>query len=132
MTLSHDSLRAAATQLCKATRPAVLVGPEGASSVGDLLDIAERLGAAVLTTPDAKSVVDHGRSCGTFSFGASALARAVIERADVVLAVSRLGEFTCRLGEAFRAHTLIQVTERVSDAGRSVEPAISLVGLTPC
>ncbi len=111
-------------------RPVILVGPEGATATSLLLRIADRLGAAVLTTPDAKSLIDHRRSCGTFSFGASSVVRRVVERADAVLAVSALGEFSCRLGEAFRRHTLIQVTEHVSDVGRNQEPTISLVGAT--
>ena len=128
MSASDASLEAAARELQAARRPAILVGPEGAPAAALLLEIAERLGAAVFTTPDAKSVIDHRRSCGTFSFGAKASARRIIERADVVLAVSALGEFSCRLGEAFRLHRLIQVTESVMDVGRTLEPAIALIG----
>jgi thiamine pyrophosphate-dependent acetolactate synthase large subunit-like protein len=124
------TLAAAARQLAAAVRPVILIGPEGEMATPLLLRIAEWLGAAVLTTPDAKSLVDHRRSCGTFSFGASTVARRVVEQADVVFAVSTLGEFSCRLGEAFRRHTLIQVTEHVSDVGRNIEPTISLVGAT--
>jgi len=80
-----------------------LIGPEGRPAAAPLVDLADRLGAAILTTPDALSVVDHRRSSGTFSFGACALAREVIASADVVLAVSSLGEFSSRLGEAFRS-----------------------------
>jgi len=122
------TLRAAARELRAARRPVILLGPEGAAAAPVLLQIADRLGAAVFTTPDAKSAIDHRRSSGTFSFGASASGRRIVEQADVVLAVSALGEFSCRLGEAFRQHRLIQVTESVMDVGRNVEPAISLVG----
>jgi acetolactate synthase I/II/III large subunit len=122
------TLRAAARELASARRPAILVGPEAAPAAPLLLQMAERLGAAVFTTPDAKSAIDHWRSSGTFSFGASRGARRTIERADVVLAISALGEFSCRLGEAFRQHRLIQVTESVTEVGRNVEPTISLVG----
>ena len=128
MSIGEATLAAAIQQLAAAVRPVVLVGPEGATATSLLLRMAERLGAAVLTTPDAKSLIDHRRTCGTFSFGASTTGRRVVEQADVVLAVSALGEFSCRLGEAFRRHTLIQVTERVSDVGRNLEPTISLVG----
>lgn len=128
MSMGDATLAAATGQLAAAARPVLLVGPQGAMATSLLLQIAERLGAAVLTTPDAKSLIDHRRSCGTFSFGASTVARRVVEQADLVLAVSALGEFSCRLGEAFRRHTLIQVTEHVSDVGRNLEPTISLVG----
>ncbi len=124
------SLRLAVQELAAARRPAILVGPEGTPAALLLLEMAERLGAAVLTTPDAKSVIDHRHSSGTFSFGAPARARRIVERADVVLAVSALGEFSCRLGEAFRQQRVIQVTESVMDVGRNLEPAVSLVGTT--
>ena len=121
------SLLRAAKALAGAKRPAILVGPEGAPSAATLVQLADRLGAALLTTPDAISVIDHRRSCGTFSFGASSLAREVIGRADVVLATSALGEFSSRLGEAFRRHTLIQVTDRLTGVGRNAESSIALV-----
>ena len=121
-------LRAAARELRAAHRPVFLLGPESAPVASLLLQMAERLGAAVFTTPDAMSVIDHRRSCGTFSFGAKASARRIMERADVVLAISELGEFSCRLGESFRQQRVIQVTESVAEVGRNLEPAISLVG----
>jgi len=123
------SLRAATRELCTARCPVILLGPEAAPAALLLVELAERLGAAIFTTPDAKSLIDHRRSSGTFSFGAPANARRIIERADVVLAVSALGEFSCRLGEAFRQHRVIQVTESVMDVGRNLEPAVSLVGM---
>jgi len=124
------SLGAALRELCSARRPVILLGPEAALSAPHLLQMADRLGAAVFTTPDAKSVIDHRRSSGTFSFGAPASARRIIERSDVVLAVSALGEFSCRLGEAFRQQRVIQVTESAVDVGRNLEPAVSLVGMS--
>lgn len=124
---SPSELASFALALASAARPALLIGPEGAPAVPVLLEIAERLGAAVLTTPDAKSLIAPELSCGTFSLGASVLARTVMARADVVLAVSRLGEFSCRLGEAFRNCTLLQLTERVTDVGRSALPSASLL-----
>jgi thiamine pyrophosphate-dependent acetolactate synthase large subunit-like protein len=124
----HDAVQSAAQELCAARRPAILVGPEGAPVAPLIVQIADRLGAALLTTPDALSVIDSRRSCGTFSFGASAVARRAMERADVVLAISALGEFSCRLGEAFQGKKLIQVRERVTGVGRNLSPAITLAG----
>jgi thiamine pyrophosphate-dependent acetolactate synthase large subunit-like protein len=124
----QEALVAAAARLCAAQRPVILVGPEGAPAAQAIVEIAHRLGAPILTTPDAKSVIDHWHSGGTFSFGASGLARAIVERADLVLAISALGEFTCRLGEALRHHCVIQISDRVSDVGRNVQPSASLVG----
>jgi acetolactate synthase-1/2/3 large subunit len=128
MSCSASSLLAAATQLSGARRPAILVGPEGATAVATILAVARLLGAPVLTTPDALSLVDARRSTGVYSFGATARAKRAVARADVVLAVSALGEFACRLGEAFAAHTLIQVTEQVTHVWRKREPDLPLVG----
>jgi thiamine pyrophosphate-dependent acetolactate synthase large subunit-like protein len=86
------------------------------------------MGAPLATTPDALSVIDGRRSCGVYSFGASSHARQTMDRADVILAVSDLGEFTCRLGEAFAGRTLIQVAEGLSATGRKREPDIALSG----
>jgi thiamine pyrophosphate-dependent acetolactate synthase large subunit-like protein len=127
MSAPQASTSAAAARLASAQRPAILVGPEGVAAAPRLLEIADRLGAAIFTTPDALSSIDGRRSCGTFSFGASAEARRVMDQADVVLAVSALGEFSCRLGEAFRRQAVIQVTARVSDVGRNFEPELSVV-----
>ena len=127
MSALDDSVRAAVRLLIAAQRPTLLLGPEGAGATPALLEIADRLGAAILTTPDAQSLVDARRTCGTFSFGSCSLARRVVEQSDVILAVSALGEFSCRLGEAFRHVALIQLTERVSDLGRNLEPVCGLV-----
>lgn len=123
-----DDWRGVVERLSRAERPAVLVGPEGRSLAPDLLAIAEWLGAPVATTPDALSVIDGDRSCGVFSFGASAHARQTLARADLVLAVSDLGEFTCRLGEAFASHTVIQVVESAASTGRRRSASLSLLG----
>lgn len=115
-------------RLLAARRPAILLGPQGSGAVPVLLELADLLGAAVATTPDALSLIDGRRSCGVYSFGASAHARSTLERADLILAVSDLGEFTCRLGEAFVGRTLIQVASDVACLGRKREPDIALCG----
>lgn len=128
MSPMNEALVTAASRLCQAQRPLILVGTEGASAAESIVEMAQLLGAPILTTPDAKSVIDHGHSSGTFSFGSSELARALVERADAVLAVSSLGEFSCRLGEAFRGTCVIQIAERATDVGRNLQPFAGLVG----
>ncbi|MGC4092789.1 MAG: thiamine pyrophosphate-dependent enzyme [Polyangiaceae bacterium] len=130
--MSELDTRRATEWLLSAQRPLVLLGPECKASVGGVVAIADRLGAALLTTPDALSLVDGARSCGVFSFGASQHARRSAEACDVVLAFSDLGEFSCRLGEAFRGKTLIQVSAEARDGNASVtlrEPARSVPAL---
>jgi thiamine pyrophosphate-dependent acetolactate synthase large subunit-like protein len=86
------------------------------------------LGAPLATTPDALSLIDGRRSCGVYSFGASAHARRTLDRADLILAVSDLGEFTCRLGEAFAGRTVIQVADSTACVGRKRDPDLALFG----
>jgi acetolactate synthase I/II/III large subunit len=126
-----DDWSTAVQRLLTAARPALLVGPEAGSAAPLLVELAEWLGAPLATTPDALSLVDGERSCGVYSFGASAHAKRVFERADLVLAVSDLGEFTCRLGEAFVGHTLLQVAESACSLGRRREPELALLGPVP-
>lgn len=121
-------LEQAVGQLLAAGRPAILVGPQGSDAVPVLLELADLLGAPLATTPDALSLIDGRRSCGVYSFGASAHARRTLERADLILAVSDLGEFTCRLGEAFAGRTLIQVTDSAAYLGRKRDPDTTLFG----
>jgi acetolactate synthase-1/2/3 large subunit len=121
-------IEAGARLLLRARNPAFLLGPECAEVADQLVELADELDAAVLTTPDAFSMVDASRSAGVFSFGASARARRAVEGADLVLAASSLGEFACRLGEAFAHHTLLHLTECASDVGRNLAPDVALVG----
>jgi acetolactate synthase I/II/III large subunit len=131
MTPTAKRLERAAERLLGACRPAILVGPQGSKAVPLLTELADLLGAPLATTPDALSLIDGRRSCGVYSFGASAHARRTLERADVVLAVSDLGEFTCRLGEAFAGRTLIQVADSGAGVGRKHDPDIALFGDIP-
>jgi thiamine pyrophosphate-dependent acetolactate synthase large subunit-like protein len=119
---------AAARLLRRARCPAFLLGPECRTAITEIVELADDLGAAILTTPDAISLVAGDRSSGVFSFGASDHAKHVMAKADVVLAASPLGEFACRMGEAFSGHTLIHVTDRESDVGRNSRPEVALVG----
>lgn len=126
-----DPLEQAVELLLAARRPAILVGPQAAGSIPVLLRLAELLGAALATTPDALSLIDGQRSCGVFSFGASSHAKKTLGQADLVLALSDLTEFTCRLGEAFATHTLIQITDSARCLGRNRDPNLAMFGDIP-
>ena len=128
MSARNDQLGDALDRLRRASRPLILIGPEGAPAVGLLLRLADALGACVLTTPDALSLVEGTRSAGVFSFGASEQARRAVGEADVVLAASALGEFGSRMGSAFGHHALIQVVESIADAQCARVPDVLLTG----
>jgi thiamine pyrophosphate-dependent acetolactate synthase large subunit-like protein len=125
---TRDPIGDALDRLTRARRPLILLGLEAAPALEQLLGLASALGACVLTTPDALSLVAGARSNGVFSFGASARARRAVEASDVVLAASALGEFASRMGSAFDHHVLIQMVESVSDAQCAREPDVLLTG----
>lgn len=125
------SLGAALQVLRKADRPAILVGPCARAEARLVSELARRLGAAILTTPDAKSIVDESSpySAGVFSFGASDRAIAVADAADALLAIAtNLGEFATRGGKAFARAPIVHVTDNPKDVPMGVHPAVSIVG----
>jgi thiamine pyrophosphate-dependent acetolactate synthase large subunit-like protein len=116
--------------LLSAARPAILAGPEAAPARAEISWLAAQLGAPLLTTPDAKSPADGRTSIGVFSLGSSALSRRAVDEADVVLAISPLGEFSCRLGQALRGHRVIQISDSIANVARSELPEVLLIA--PC
>ncbi|HEX9620847.1 MAG TPA: thiamine pyrophosphate-dependent enzyme [Polyangiaceae bacterium] len=130
MNPNGSTTRSAADVLLAAVRPLILAGPEAAPARAEILGLARKLGAPLLTTPDAKSLFDGRHSIGVFSLGSSALSRRVVDEADVVLAVSPLGEFSCRLGRAFRHLRVIQISDSIANVAHADLPELVLV--SPC
>jgi thiamine pyrophosphate-dependent acetolactate synthase large subunit-like protein len=125
-----NDLRAALRILTGARAPLILVGAGARDATPGLEVIASRLGAAVMTTPDAVSVYDQTSryAAGVCSFGACARARAIARASDVVLAVgTNIGEFGGRGGAAFEQATVIQVTDDPADLCIRRPAAVSLV-----
>lgn len=97
--VAHDEdIRRAARLLGDAERPTIFVGHGVAlaRAEGALLRLAERLQAAVITSPKAKSVFpeDHPLSLGVFGMGGHARADRYLDSHDVILvAGSSLDEF---------------------------------------
>ncbi|KNY04007.1 thiamine pyrophosphate-binding protein [Microbacterium sp. GCS4] len=88
-----EALAAAARRLSDAERPVIVAGGGSTDAVHELTAIAERLGAAVLTTLNGKGVVDEQHPLSLGSNLRLAAARTVAEDADVLLVVgSKLGE----------------------------------------
>lgn len=116
--------------LLSAERPLILAGPEALPARNEVLWLAKRLGAVLLTTPDAKSFADADSTTGVFSLGSSARARSAMHQADLVLALSTLGEFSCRHGEAFRHVRVIQITDSIAHTLRG--PRLELTLIAPC
>lgn len=85
----RDTLKAPLAQIAKARRPVILAGPGVLwdRAHAQLVQLAERLGAPVMTTPKAKGVIpeDHVLSAGCV-FGGM-MERNLVGKADLIVAV---------------------------------------------
>jgi acetolactate synthase-1/2/3 large subunit len=130
-----SAVRRAMALLAEARRPAILAGYgallSGASPA--IVQLAERLGCPVASTPRAKGVFPerHVLSVGPFGFAGSRLADRVIgDEADALLVIgSRLGElssggWTQRLGDK----KIIQVDVMEEMIGRNFPVEVALCG----
>lgn len=115
--------------LHRAKAPGILAGPGARRAIDDIRELAIGLGAAVLTTPDAKSFIDETdpSAGGAFSFGANDTSRAIVERCDAVVAVgTNLGEFASERGRALSRAAIVFVADdpRELPVGIEVEAAV--------
>lgn len=125
---------ACAAALAAADRPCILAGG-GALHAGagaELVEVAERLQAAIATTMSAKGVVaeDHPLAVGTVGTMGTTAARATLEEADVVFVVGAKAS-----GGATYGWTLPRADQRVvqldvdpAEIGRAFPVAAALVG----
>jgi thiamine pyrophosphate-dependent acetolactate synthase large subunit-like protein len=123
-------LAAAAAMLQKAQKPVILLGTRARAALPAIEALGGRLAAALLTTPEAKSLLDETRpeNAGVFSFGASAYACALVEAADTVLALgTELGEFASRGGRAFAGKRVIQVVDDARHIATTLTPDLVIV-----
>jgi thiamine pyrophosphate-dependent acetolactate synthase large subunit-like protein len=117
--------------ILNARTPSLVVGPAARSSMPRIVALAHRLGGAVFTTPDAKSLFDETSpyAAGTFSFGARVRARRVAAESDVVIVVgTNFGEFASDAGAAFAKATLVFVGDDPADLPLERHAEITLIG----
>jgi thiamine pyrophosphate-dependent acetolactate synthase large subunit-like protein len=122
---------AEATALLEAARaPVILIGTRARAALPAIEALSDRLEAALLTTPEAKSLLDETRpdAAGVFSFGANAYACAVVEAADTVIALgTELGEFASRGGRAFAGKRVIQIVDDARQTATTLAPDVIIV-----
>jgi thiamine pyrophosphate-dependent acetolactate synthase large subunit-like protein len=131
ITAVENDLARAALLLERAKAPTILVGPDARGASSLLGDLARALGAAVLTTPDAKSLFDETSplAAGVFSFGASDITSAIADSTDVVLAIgTNLGEFATQSGRAFARAAIVHMTEDPFDLAIALRATVTIVG----
>ncbi len=130
-----EALARAAALLSAAKRPIVFAGHgvalAGAESA--LLRLAERLGAAVVTSPKGKSVFpeNHPLSLGVFGMGGHARADRYLDDDDVILVVgSSLNEFASSAWSKrlVAQDAFIQIDVDPAEIGKNYPVTVGLVG----
>ncbi len=130
-----DALARAAALLSAAKRPIVFAG-HGVALAGAeaaLLQLAERLGAAVVTSPKGKSVFpeNHPLSLGVFGMGGHARADRYLDDDDVILVVgSSLNEFASSAWSKrlVAQDAFIQIDVDPAEIGKNYPVTVGLVG----
>ncbi|MBS1906221.1 MAG: thiamine pyrophosphate-binding protein [Actinobacteria bacterium] len=126
---SDDAITAAARLLDAATDPVILAGGGSRRAGAALRAVAERLGAAVVTTTNAKGVLDEHHP---LSLGANlrlAAARNRARDADVLLVVgSKLGEAELWVDRLDARGTVIRIDLLASQLDKNQKADVGIVG----
>ncbi|MBC7234437.1 MAG: thiamine pyrophosphate-binding protein [Chloroflexi bacterium] len=130
--VAEEELAQAAALLAQSERPLIYAGwgVTAAAANAELLELAERLGAVVLTDPVGKGTLpeDH-----PLCLGAAFMDREAVEpllvRADVGLAIgTRLGAMETRNGELALPKPLIHIDPLAENIGRLYPTEVGIVG----
>ncbi len=122
-----DRILEAVSMIAAAARPVIVAGHGARHSIGDVLELAERLGAPVLTTFKAKGLVgdDHPLGAGVLGRSGTPVASWLMNESDLVIA----------LGTSFSNHTgiaaykpILQVDDDVEALGRFHPITCGLLG----
>ncbi|MCW2288639.1 acetolactate synthase-1/2/3 large subunit [Leucobacter luti] len=119
----------AATLLTAAQRPAILAGGGSRRASAALRALAERIGAPVVTTLNAKGVLDEHHPLSVGSALRLAAGRSVAQDADVLLIVgSKLGEAELWVSELAATGKVIRIDLLESQITKNHRADIGLVG----
>lgn len=119
----------AARLLASAQDPVILAGGGSRGAVGELRALAERLGSPVVTTLNAKGVLDERHPLALGSNLRLAAARNRARDADVLLVVgSKLGEAELWVDRLDARGAVIRVDVLESQIGKNQDAEIGLVG----
>jgi len=130
---SSEALEKAARLLLSAARPVILVGNGvyWSGATAEMLEIAERLQAPIVTTLPGKNAVpsNHPLVMGPAGMHGRVEADAALANADVVLAVgTRFSDRTVgRFEPELREKKIIHIDADPSEHGKNVEPVVSIV-----
>ncbi|GAA1795419.1 thiamine pyrophosphate-binding protein [Leucobacter iarius] len=123
------SVAAAAELLAAAQSPAVLAGGGSRAAATELRALAERLGAPVVTTLNAKGVLDESHPLAAGSNLRLAAGRRVAQDADVLLVVgSKLGEAELWAPKLDARGSVIRIDLLESQIQKNQRTDVGLVG----
>ncbi|MFI9559291.1 thiamine pyrophosphate-binding protein [Nonomuraea endophytica] len=127
-----DDLDRAVDAMARAAAPVIIAGG-GAKAAGagaPLRALAETWGAAVFATAAGRGVLDedHPRYCGLAGLYSDAPAAALLDDADVILALGTRLEETVRTGWTLSGQRLIHVDVDPDAFDLAVRPEIALAG----
>lgn len=125
------AVRDAVALLRDAERPVVLVGGGGGGDPAAVLELADRLGAPLLTTWLRQGSVphDHPAFLGALGYGAHSVTEDVVRDADVLVALGcRFSEFTTKRWTLVSSDTrLVHVDVDPEELGRVYLPEVGIV-----
>jgi thiamine pyrophosphate-dependent acetolactate synthase large subunit-like protein len=123
-----SAVAAAAELLASAQRPAVIAGGGAAGAAEELVALAERLGAPVITTANGKGTIPDGHALALGARLNFAAAREWLESCDAVLAVgTELGESDV-WGPPLRLAGLVRVDIDPAQAHSNTTAAVAVIG----
>ena len=126
-----ESIARSACAMVEARAPVFVLGPLARRCLDLCVPLARRLGAAIVTTPDAKGLVDETipEAVGNYSFGPSDRAPAIVEAADVIIGVgTSFFGFASGFGRVFATARLIDITDDAMAIPIGMADGIALVG----
>ncbi|WP_255572773.1 thiamine pyrophosphate-binding protein [Leucobacter tenebrionis] len=124
-----DAVAEAAALLAGAARPAILAGGGSRGAGAELRALAERIAAPVVTTLNAKGVLDEHHPLAAGSNLRLAAGRRVAQEADVLLVVgSKLGEAELWLDRLRAEGSVIRIDLLESQIDKNQRADVGLVG----
>lgn len=124
-----DAVAEAARLLAAAERPAILAGGGSRGAAAELRALAESLGAPVVTTLNAKGVLDESHPLAVGSCLRLAAGRRVAQEADVLVVVgSKLGEAELWVSRLEATGTVIRIDLLESQIQKNQRADVALVG----
>src|SRR5450432_2777574 len=123
----EGTVERAVALLAGATRPVIIVGHGARAGIGDVVHLAERLGAPIATTFKAKGLVpdDHPLACGVLGRSGTPVASWIMNESDML----------CVFGASFANHTgiapykpIVQIDTEPDALGRFHAVTVPVLG----